>query len=79
MAKRIFVAILIIICAFGAGTAISQQDKSGQDPGYAELLARISQLTEAQSRILQKLDAVIASQQKILSELDVIKIRASRR
>lgn len=79
MAKRILVAILIIICAFGAGTAISQQEKDKQDPGHAELLARISQVTEAQRQVLEKLDAVLANQQKILSELDVVRMRASRK
>ena len=79
MAKRIIVAILIIICALGASTAISQQEKDKQDPGYAELLARIAQVSEAQRQALQKLDTVISNQQKILSELDVVKIRASRR
>ena len=79
MAKKIFVAMLIVFCAFGARTAVSQQEKDKQDPGYAELLTRISQVTEAQHQALQKLDTVIANQQKILSELDVVKIRASRR
>jgi hypothetical protein len=71
--------MLIILCAFGAGTAVSQQETDRQDPGYAELLARINQVTESQRQVLQKLDAVISNQQKILSELDVVKIRASRR
>jgi hypothetical protein len=79
MAKRILVAIFIIVCVFGASTGIGQQERDSQDPVYAELLARINQVADAQSRTLQKLDAVIDNQQKILSELDVVKIRASRR
>jgi hypothetical protein len=79
MAKKIFAGMLIIICAFGLGTAASQQENNGQDQGHAELIARINQISESQRQTLQKLDVVIANQQKILSELDVVKIRASRK
>ena len=76
MYKKIIIMIAIIVAVWGAGSAVSQQE---QDPGYAQLLNRIGQISDTQRQVIQKLDAVLANQQKILSELDIVKVRATRR
>jgi hypothetical protein len=79
MYKKIIILVAIIIAAWGVGSAVSQQEQEKQDPGYAQLLNRISQISDAQRQVMQKLDTVLANQQKILSELDVVKVRATKR
>ena len=79
MHKKIILSVALIIAAWGAGSAISQQEQTKQDPGYDQLMNNIIQISDTQRQVLQKLDTVLANQQKILSELDVVKIRASRR
>jgi hypothetical protein len=79
MHKKIILSVALIIAAWGAGSAISQQEQAKQDPGYDQLMNSVIQISDTQRQVLQKLDTVLANQQKILSELDVVKIRASRR
>lgn len=79
MQTKIIVLIALIIIAAGAGSAVSQQAQTPQEAGYAQLADRIGALTDAQRQVSQKLDTVLANQQKILAELDIVKIRATRR
>jgi hypothetical protein len=79
MYTKIVILIALIIVAWGVGSAISQQEQVKQDPGYAQLLDRVAAISDTQRQALQKLDTVLSNQQKILSELDIVKVRATRR
>ncbi|MFA6384843.1 MAG: hypothetical protein WCY10_05685 [Candidatus Omnitrophota bacterium] len=79
MHKKIIILFALIAVVWWAGSAVSQQEQVKQDPGYAQLLNRVVQISDTQRQAMQKLDTVIANQQKIMSELDIVKIRATRR
>lgn len=80
MVKKAIMALVIVIIALGAGSAISQQEPSRPtDQTSSQLLSRMDRLEQAQQQVLQKLDTVLANQQRILSELDIVKIRATRK
>jgi hypothetical protein len=79
MYKKIIILAAFIIGVWGAGTAVSQQEQVRQDTGCAQLSDRIAQISETQRQVMQKLDTVLLNQQKIMSELDIVKIRATRR
>jgi len=72
--------ITVAIIAISVGISQSQQE-SGRSPDQAllQMSDRVDRVEQAQKSILQKLDTVLANQQKILSELDIIKVRATRR
>jgi len=79
--KIVVLAAVVTLVAVYAGVAVSQQEPSIRpfDQMNTQLQARMDRLETNQKFILQKLDTVIANQQKILGELDVVKIRATRR
>jgi hypothetical protein len=79
MRTKVIILIAFIIAAWGVGSAVSQQEQAKQDPGSTQLLDRIGAISDAQRQVMQKLDTVLANQQKILSELDIVKVRATRR
>lgn len=51
--------------------------------GFAKIEKKVEELSQKlnnhEKTVLQKLDEILANQQKILKELDVVKIRASRK
>mgnify|MGYP001767275346 CR=1 FL=1 len=65
--------------AVSAGVSISQQDARQPDQQFSQINARLERLEQAQKQALQKLETVIANQQKIMDELNVVKIRATRK
>ena len=77
--------IVFVCCAaaFIVGTAhfsLSQQEQARQsDPAVLQISARLDRMEQAQKQIAQKMDTVLANQQKIMAELDIIKVRATRR
>ena len=79
--KIVVLAAVVTLVAVCGGVAVSQQEPSTRpfDQMNTQLQARMDRLETNQKFILQKLDTVIANQQKILGELDVVKIRATRR
>jgi hypothetical protein len=79
MRTKIIVLIALCMVAWCAGSAVSQQERATSDPGCAQVLSRVEQLADTQRQVMQKLDTVLANQQKILSELDIVKVRATRR
>ncbi len=71
-------AAALIVCT--VEMSLSQQEPAPKpDPALAQISARLDRMEQAQKQILQKIDSVIASQQVILAELDIVKVRATRR
>lgn len=77
--------IVFVCCAAAfivatAGFSLSQQEPGRQsDPAVLQISARLDRMEQAQKQISQKMDTVLANQQKIMAELDIIKVRATRR
>jgi len=49
------------------------------DTESLKLSAQLERMEQAQRQIAQKIDTIIANQQKILAELEIVKIRATRK
>jgi len=60
--------------------SMSQQEPSRPpDTESLKLSAQLERMEQAQRQIAQKIDTIIANQQKILAELEIVKIRATRK
>lgn len=81
MKKKIFfVFATTAILAVTAAVSMSQQEPARPpDPELVGITARLDRMEQAQKQIDRKIDTVIANQQKILAELDIVKIRATRK
>lgn len=81
MKKNIFfVCCAAMLIAVPGGISLSQQEPArSPDPELVGITARLDRMEQAQKQIDRKIDTVIANQQKILAELDIVKIRATRK
>ncbi len=63
---------------------LGQKNSQGQTTGdFSQIQTQLdklsSQLNTMSTQISNKLDSVLSNQEKILSELEIVKVRASRR
>ena len=82
MKNGIVLGVLVsVIIAMSVGISRSQQESPARppDPALIQMAERMDRMEQAQKQILQKIDTVLANQQKILSELDIVKVRATRK
>ncbi|MCU0651190.1 MAG: hypothetical protein MUC52_03040 [Candidatus Omnitrophica bacterium] len=81
MAKIVISAIILAVIMTGSiRTVLSQEGQQAQpDPAVSALINRIDSVEQTQKQIIQRLDKVLANQERIFAELDIIKIRATKR
>ena len=81
--KILLIAVFILFFAGALYLLYAQEKFTSDNPEYLALAQKLDALAldvrKTNAEVLKKLDQILGNQDKILKELDVVRIRASRR